>query len=434
MAWSADSTLVRGDRTLPTADGALGIVLPSHGGLTRIVSPQIVSFGAVASTGQIALAWTYRDTQPPITASITRAPAFVSPVVTNSSGYIDSGLTAGQLYTYDLALSDARGLNAVGAQTSGTPPAVSGSLTHGQSATVTGTGFGTRSDYNVGNYTWQGVRHIHYRWNDFANAFPPNGSSQATYLADNAMKGFQPSIQEDFASSTNLQQKSGGPSQSGKYMSRTGSGFASEGSISILSDNASPVPTSPQGYFCFKQRMTLPPNGKYFRWWKNGQGGGFYTRPGFATRDYNGASDIVGDGGPDTPTFTRSEWFIHPTATYNRVGQTIVHWGGRFGWPLPSDTIPLFAPTDTMRDGWWMWMDALDSGVVGEVADIYFDWTAARVEINQGSVAEIQILTSWSATSIAYRFNKGQLASGAATLKVYNASDVVIFTMSVTVA
>lgn len=50
----------------------------------------------------------------------------------------------------------------------GEPPS-EGDLVHGELFTITGSGFGTRSDYNNVDYTWQGHSPLHFRFKDFAD-------------------------------------------------------------------------------------------------------------------------------------------------------------------------------------------------------------------------------------------------------------------------
>jgi hypothetical protein len=80
------------------------------------------------------------------------------------------------------------------------------------------------------------------------------------------------------------------------------------------------------------------------------------------------------------------------------------------------------------------WPNSVDDGIAREFADIYLDFTAARVEVTDGSKTEIQVLTSWADGEINGVFNQGELSPGPGTRNVYNASDAVIKTESVTIA
>ena len=67
-------------------------------------------------------------------------------------------------------------------------------------------------------------------------------------------------------------------------------------------------------------------------------------------------------------------------------------------------------------------------------ADIYYDFTPARIEVTDGTNVEIMCITSWSPSAINYLFNKGALTSGSGrTLNVYNASNTLVYTTTVTV-
>jgi hypothetical protein len=70
------------------------------------------------------------------------------------------------------------------------------------------------------------------------------------------------------------------------------------------------------------------------------------------------------------------------------------------------------------------WPNSLDAGGNFDFADVYVDFTAARVEISDGTKTEIQPVTAWSPASIQFVFNKGELTGGPATLYVYDANDV----------
>ena len=68
-------------------------------------------------------------------------------------------------------------------------------------------------------------------------------------------------------------------------------------------------------------------------------------------------------------------------------------------------------------------------------ADIYYDYTPARIEVTDGINVEIMCLTSWSSSAINYLFNKGALTTGAKrVLNVYNSSNVLVYSTYVAVA
>ena len=47
---------------------------------------------------------------------------------------------------------------------------VSGTISHGETVTIAGTGFGTHSDHNNLSDTWQGKDFLCFRWNDLEEA------------------------------------------------------------------------------------------------------------------------------------------------------------------------------------------------------------------------------------------------------------------------
>src|SRR6185503_16801814 len=81
------------------------------GSLTRTVSPSVVSLTATPSVGKITVTWPQViNTFGQVVQTLTRTPAFSSPVTPTGSVYIDTAVTSGTSYTYSLVVTDARGL------------------------------------------------------------------------------------------------------------------------------------------------------------------------------------------------------------------------------------------------------------------------------------------------------------------------------------
>jgi len=276
----------------------------------------------------------------------------------------------------------------------------------------------------------------------------------------------------------NIQQLSGGPSQSGKYLYRCGTQDASGGAITIYTDQpsdgaaASVIPATwgtvasgvPSAYASAKQAVS----GYYtkgLRYWIDSSSDQYNASGKVQDRIIgpNLERDAIIQDAPSPvatfystkntgiaavqpPTFYREEWdYCYPNVVTRRNGQTTVYYQTPFvnsGSSAPY--VPVGRSVDTWHRAYLMWMDALTNaqnyGSIGTyaVTDIYFDFTAARVEIWQGSgmstISEPQILLAWTPTRIDYAHNRGQLSSGPATLKVFDATGSVIYSTTVQVA
>lgn len=320
-----------------------------------------------------------------------------------------------------------------------------GDLVDGQAFTITGTGFGTRADNNDGDYTFAGVQHIHKRFTRFENNFPANGSSQATFMNDSNGKGFFPAgasfAFQNTPSADGLSIETGGPSQSGKYFRKAGNSFADEGEVLADVTLATPADT----YICYKTRGG--DGAKIFRLWHVndshdvflGTGGIFRDDRGGGSWPYDSTAFFSGasTGWQDSATTWNRHELILSVASQSRlrVSGTLVvcevYIGGN---PTTDSTIPMITSDDNGQAVHLSFPNSVDDGINRDFADIYIDYTAARVEVTDGSKTEIQVLTSWADTQINGVFNKGELSSGAGTRYTYNASDAVIKTESVTIA
>jgi chitodextrinase len=258
--------------------------------------------------------------------------------------------------------------------------------------------------------------------------------------------------------SCGLEVLAGGPSQSGYYAHRYGAARASDGAVSIYTGTDPAAGNSLSGYFSYKTQNRG--SGKGFRYWIDGSASGVPYKGDQWYMDFIGVSSggdngrksrgisyaqnnpVSGKGGVLTPWY-REEVLLFPVdnGPYVRRNQQPIQYKNNNG-NVALGYAGLSYATDPMQHSWFMIRDAVDNIDVsnnpvgpGEIAatDMYFDYTAARVEIAQSGIVEPQILLSWSNTSINYVFNKGSLVSGAATLNVYDSTDTIIYTTSVTV-
>ena len=303
-----------------------------------------------------------------------------------------------------------------------------GDLVHAETFTISGTGFGTRPDYNESSHTWEGHEHIHWCFQDYGTGLETLGWGKV---------GSAPS---------EITRESGGVSQSGYFSRVVNSGGGVSRGMLRTSGSGSPVPTTLQGWMCFKTRFDA--DGKVMRHAQPGFTDNFYMggigwyREGGDWRDSgSGITAYYQNVGPDGTSWKRIEVWLNPTSNPGAAtpvspnsrlwidGTAVEHWSD-----LDTVYVPLCNTGDTARSCEWSLPNSVDPGGTADHTDIYIDFTAARVEVTVGSDTEIQLVTAWSDTSITCAFNKGELSSGAGTVKVYNASNSLIHSASVTVA
>lgn len=333
-----------------------------------------------------------------------------------------------------------------GSSSSSSSSSGGGSFAQGSLYTITGTGFGTRGDYNIGGYTYHGHTHLHWRWMTFPNAMPANGSSQAAFEA--ALDGGFPAEEFAFSNSPStfgLTLQTGGPSQSGRYLQKVGASFADPGALEALTDSSTTVPNDGVMFMVFKHRGDG--DGKIFRWWKTGQGSSgndYYIGSSGVFREdsyWTNVIDAVAFKTFNRDLTTWRRWVVYQTR--GTTGTTIsidgtlqdyeAYNGGNPILPRPSG-LPCMPTTENNRGVEFNWPNSTDSGGTQQFADIFVDFTPARVEITgaNGEV-EIQPVHSWTDSEIVIIGNIGEMNAGTGTLRVRNASDSIIHTASVTV-
>lgn len=320
------------------------------------------------------------------------------------------------------------------------PSFTGGTLAHGSLYTISvpGGGLGTRPDYNTGNYTWMGHRHIHFRFTDFAGGQPAT-NTDAAWLAQT--KGFIPSVAYSDMAGRGFSFQSGGPSRSGYFFRRQ---LGSDG------DRRGGMMTSVAGIhtgFDIYVSMKILLRGfqadsvsKFWRMYIQGDGN-LTLNPTRIERE------IVDTG------FTGGYWGFNATNWGRFEIVALQNPGSRFYWNgsiLTASLSTANPPNRTLLTGWVRPADRTDGddnmyfpNMLDEVpgslpndfnyTDIYADWTAARVEITgaNGKV-ETQPVVSWANTAIQIAVNLGEMSAGAATVRVYNSANSVIHTQSVT--
>ena len=321
---------------------------------------------------------------------------------------------------------------------------------HGQPFTITGSGFGTRPNYNTDARTWQGVPHLHFAFTDFASAL--RGTQAATDFKA-AFGGFTPHnlLLDDGDAVTNSGNKieTGGPSQSGRYYRRyydgtnrytagmraDASGFTYPGTeIWICKSRFEGTIT---GRIAKSIRATYGTGGADGDYWLAPMSGGPEQAAGFSESNAefeNGAAVYT------TLYATTAEWarlmFVRTETTQRiYVGTTLTEW-------YASGLQPPRSSLSWIESAWGLpveyifgsQMEEAATSVEGQLfADIYIDFTPARIEVVQGSVREVQILTAWAPTAISGVFNRGALALGAATLYVLDADNAQVAGMAITI-
>jgi hypothetical protein len=364
----------------------------------------------------------------------------------------------------------------------------SGGLTHGSLYTVSGSGLGTRPDYNYGNHTW-GVgnyHHLHYLWCDFSKGEPaaytdagwnavlngatarwynPQGVSQAvpaigTNTNENGRYQTGPSANgwcyRRFQNNTSVSR------YGGLYLPVSGPGFASGYTGEYFSCkyrfNGNPANGMVDGHLKNFRRsfsglieVMTSMNGTAISAATTAAPGGQWAPP----LNSQTSSALQTNRGLPLNNWGRVEMLVKVPGSASGTWAMAVNgtWGAwsNSSTPVPYTDIPVTpqsltvfgGATYTPANGGGNYLFTVCSESVyaysgnpytQDVTDIYYDLTQARVEVAQGSTSEVQLISSWSPTSIVIIANKGALTSGAATLRVYGSSGSVLHTQSVVVS
>ena len=413
-------------------------------------------------------------------------------------------------------------------------------LVHGQLASVSapsGINFGTRANYNFGNYSWKGYNHMHLVWAQMDQGLPTTytdadwnrvlGGMTAFY--SNSTKHitcppFTATIWNGFPF-TGFGLVAGGVSQSGYYFQR-GMGnptmytdrycgglvvsvngittasytgeylsykFQSQGGVNnVISDQKRTRRSYHFGSNNDTETILTDSTNFTQKPYNNAAGfimpGGLTGATNLNWPGYNNASNVSGSLStstsnqvPDVTQWNRWEhavkWRVGSTGTVlSRVngnaatGAGTLYFGNSTIKP-PLSVLPAIDPaglldinpvwnapyTDASGNqnnaGMTLGSEMDSSAYLGKLfnvngqnqvyftnpytanfADIYYDFTAARVEISDGTYSEPQCLVSWSGTAISYVFNQGQLSTGTnRTLYVYDQNERVIYSTPVNI-
>ena len=464
---------------------------------------------STVSSSSLSLSWTASSNATSYT--ITRNGSTIATGV-SALTYTDTSLSSSTTYNYTVkgvnvngAGSPTAGSGTTGASggtatiTGGT--ALSSSLVHGSAYTLTGSNLGTRPNYNLGGYTWQGVSHMHYLW----CAFDQGNPSSYTYSGWNAvLGGMAPQWYDNTGAASTLPVPaigtgngpnqsgiySGGPSAGGYYWQRSpnpSGAFSRFGGLHENIGGIAAVASYTGEYWSVKHRIngaayeqTDGYNKSFRRSYKyisapndvetilyvtgsNASpsllyGGGATGDPsgGWIPGTGVGGGNLYGSSPPNMHNWCRWENLVKanpgvsPGTVRTRINGTTLTWGNTSTPVHPSDIPAITASLTTFADSTYTPALSGGSGLYGMVwgsevavaaaythdfADVYHDFTPARVEISDGTYSEPQILSAWSPSGINFNFNKGQLSSGAGrTLTVYDASENIVATQTVTVA
>jgi hypothetical protein len=283
---------------------------------------------------------------------------------------------------------------------------VSGTVAHGSSITVSGSGFGSHANYNNISDTWNGSGYLAFRFRDFE---------------DGVLKGhgFYPQSQDGAwsVSASELGLQSGGPANSSKYLRR----YYQTGEAGGLSTDVSGAGN--QLYTTFKFMMPSGTQaGKFWRSW--GANTSEWLSSGCGNYEVRGSSDMNGDTeygtGPQLTTgkWHRVEiWADAPAKTFR------VSVDGQVAWTKSN----WLASTLGINGHTIDYPNMLDSGsrdascpATGSFNydDIYIDFTSARVELGNASTwsastkKEVQLATKWADGSISVEVNTGEFNNG----------------------
>jgi hypothetical protein len=135
------------------------------------------------------------------------------------------GLVAGTSHAVTVRALDAAGNRSASSATL-SATTLAGAIAHGSPHTITGVALGTKPDHNVGNYTYQGQRHLLARFTDFDHAQGPAPAANTKSGWQAHLDGIYPILTStDFnaqaAASGATVESSGGVTPSGRWLKRS---------------------------------------------------------------------------------------------------------------------------------------------------------------------------------------------------------------------
>ncbi|NUO50543.1 MAG: hypothetical protein HOV80_16935 [Polyangiaceae bacterium] len=289
-----------------------------------------------------------------------------------------------------------------------------GNVEPGQALTLSGSGFGTRVDFNDIGDEWSGSHHLAFRFTDFEDGALENDG----FYPQKSDSPWSPSTEE-------LAILDGGPTGSSKYLRRA----YTDGEVGGISADFNGA--GDQLYTSFK--FMMPPDtqsGKLWRMWADDPQNDIFLSSGCSDYYLRGASEC----GASSCAGAETEWGEGPeltAGTWHRVEVwadattgTFTTWiDGQVAWSkdnwlatsLSLDGHTIDFPNmidDETRDP--------DCPPLGSYNydDIYVDFTQARVELGDmptwsaSTLKEVQIPTSWADGSVEVRVSTGPFADG----------------------
>jgi len=314
-------------------------------------------------------------------------------------------------FSYLIALSTICSSVALGAPA---VTSVTGNLSHGQSVTISGSGFGSHANYNNVSGAWKGGSFLNFRFKDFEDGqLNSNG-----FFPYKAGANWSPA-------SGSLGVLSGGPANSTKYMRRAYVDDELGGLSATMSGAGNQV------YTTFK--FMLAPNtqsGKFWRIYGDAPQNNVYLSTGCSGVTIRGASECTatscaakatqwGSG----PALTEGQWHrveLLADASTNTFSAAV---DGIAAWTASS-----WLNTSLQANGHTLdFPNMIDSSsrdpscpATGSYNydDIFVDFTRARVELADASSwsaarkKEVQVPVTWTSNSISIRVNAGTFSTG----------------------
>ncbi len=312
---------------------------------------------------------------------------------------------------------------------------VSGTLTHGSTITLTGSGFGTHSDYGgAQSFLCAG-------WHDVSNGSGNGGNITLGPTLEYPEQWTVPA--------------SGGHGPSGRYLRRVNpneSNYEGGGDWGLSQSGTAGVCL----VSCWFRTAAkaIQQSGKFFRVYSDTSN--FYTFQGAGRLAFGAACEGMSGtttiwGSDDTftgETWQRVDllWQQDPNLVQGYLNGTLI-WqrGSSLADPNDEQWIPNPWTGNGHSLGFGGYFDAADrNGGFGndgnwDFCDLYVDYTYARVELGNNATfanctqSELQIPVTWSATEIQFQLNRGGFALGAsAWIHVIDSSNTVVATYAVT--
>jgi chitodextrinase len=403
------------------------------------------------SASQINLSWNASTDNVAVTGyRIYRNGSFLIALGAVTS-FSNTGLTASTTYTYNVDAIDAAG-NASGISNSasgttqasggtpGTPSisAVSGTISHGNSITISGTSFGSKSHAGPMLY------------DDFDNASTTNISGREPQIHQGNLSHFNSWIETAVGPGPipRIVRDSNAVKANSNYHARmafTGDYWA----LYLTVDPVNYFTTGEEMYisFWYRYRKTSANHPGQMKAWiaypPTGADKAYFSTAfdtcqsgGWRIHRSEGFGDVsFGMSGPEIDNeWIRIETYLKQSApsTSNGRWEQAVY---RTGTPRRITASLGNAALRTSSANWTFWAFGgayysecgNESGTI-DVDDFYMDSTKARVELcnaatfSASTQCELQLPTAWSDTSITATLKRGPLAAGTAYLYVFNAA------------